>query len=331
MDMKKLLLEGSLSPSTLPCSGNLSSLGIKGDSAYEIAVKHGFQGTEQEWIDSFKNYNELLNKPTINGETLIGDLSCSDLGLQPEGDYVENNEDYKNDVNNWNIAYKHSQTEHAQSNAQENVIEKIKVNGKEVAVKDKEVDIIVSDIKTDNTLTVPDMAADAKEVGDRLNYHDSIIYPTYKINNVIDVQTLYDELVRIKNENEYVKDDTFNIIKGEGCKQIATVISSGVFLASFEHVARVKLLSDTSFECVYINPVKANDMYCIIENGTITKSFTINASDDSLQLVKDNYVRKIQGAENANKVLITDENGKIICGDLVSEQEIVSMLEEVFK
>jgi len=71
--------------------------GQDGKSAYEIAIDNGFSGTEQEWIDSLigasgetpnigengnwfigaidtgikagaiTNYNDLIDKPTING------------------------------------------------------------------------------------------------------------------------------------------------------------------------------------------------------------------------------------------------------------------------
>lgn len=30
--------------------------GTKGDSAYQIAIKNGFEGTEQEWLESIKGY-----------------------------------------------------------------------------------------------------------------------------------------------------------------------------------------------------------------------------------------------------------------------------------
>lgn len=47
------------------------------------------------------------------------------------------------DISEWDTAYTHSQSAHAPSNAQENVIESIKVNGIEQTVTDKEVDITV--------------------------------------------------------------------------------------------------------------------------------------------------------------------------------------------
>lgn len=35
-------------------NGTLASLGIRGYSAYDIAVKFGYQGTEHEWLESLK-------------------------------------------------------------------------------------------------------------------------------------------------------------------------------------------------------------------------------------------------------------------------------------
>ena len=34
------------------------------------------------------DYNDLLNKPTINGVEIAGDLSLDALGVQPAGDYA---------------------------------------------------------------------------------------------------------------------------------------------------------------------------------------------------------------------------------------------------
>ena len=46
------MLRGSLT-STTDAKGVLGFKGERGYSAYEIAVKNGYQGTEQEWIDHF--------------------------------------------------------------------------------------------------------------------------------------------------------------------------------------------------------------------------------------------------------------------------------------
>lgn len=62
--------------------GDKGDPGEDGKSAYEIAVEHGYEGTEEEWLSEMKDYNELDNKPQINGHTLSGNQSIDDLNLQ---------------------------------------------------------------------------------------------------------------------------------------------------------------------------------------------------------------------------------------------------------
>lgn len=52
--------------------------GPRGKSAYEIAVEHGFVGTEQEWIDSLSAGNAVSS---VNGQTGAVVLTKSDVGL----------------------------------------------------------------------------------------------------------------------------------------------------------------------------------------------------------------------------------------------------------
>lgn len=106
-------------------SGNLSNEVLRGFSAYEVAVQLGFEGSEEEWLESLngrevilkeicgslywkydneddesyrllsdlnfdgaREYDILLNKPTINNVELVGDLTLEDLGIQEAGNYV---------------------------------------------------------------------------------------------------------------------------------------------------------------------------------------------------------------------------------------------------
>ena len=85
--------------------------GEPGKSAYEIAVQNGFSGTEQEWITSLTgtpgetptigangnwyigavdtgvkagaitSYNDLTDKPTLNGDTIQGDMEIQSIPL----------------------------------------------------------------------------------------------------------------------------------------------------------------------------------------------------------------------------------------------------------
>ena len=69
-------------PEIVLIKGDKGDPGEDGKSAYEIAVEHGYEGTEEEWLSEMKDYNELDNKPQINNHILSGNQSSDDLGLQ---------------------------------------------------------------------------------------------------------------------------------------------------------------------------------------------------------------------------------------------------------
>lgn len=43
-------------------------VGDNGKSAYEIAVAHGYKGTEQEWLDSLKGLQGPQGEPGLKGD-----------------------------------------------------------------------------------------------------------------------------------------------------------------------------------------------------------------------------------------------------------------------
>lgn len=55
--------------------------GERGDSAYEIAVQNGYEGTEAEWADSFLNSDNYYNKSEVKG--LVIDNLTSETTDQP--------------------------------------------------------------------------------------------------------------------------------------------------------------------------------------------------------------------------------------------------------
>lgn len=98
-------------------TATLSSSVIKGFSAYDIAVSQGFKGTVEEWIESLKgekvqlrengdaiewkyendstwmeliklntlnDYELLMNKPSVDGNTLIGNLDLTEIYVRNE-------------------------------------------------------------------------------------------------------------------------------------------------------------------------------------------------------------------------------------------------------
>lgn len=90
--------------------------GDAGESAYEIAVRNGYSGSETEWIQSLTgtagetpyiggngnwfigavdtgvkagsvtSYNDLTDKPTLNGDIIEGDMEIQSIPL----DVIEN-------------------------------------------------------------------------------------------------------------------------------------------------------------------------------------------------------------------------------------------------
>ena len=90
--------------------------GDAGESAYEIAVRNGYSGSETEWIQSLTgtagetpyiggngnwfigavdtgvkagaitSYNDLTDKPTLNGDVIEGDMEIQSIPL----DVIEN-------------------------------------------------------------------------------------------------------------------------------------------------------------------------------------------------------------------------------------------------
>lgn len=84
-------INGLLSDEEMQLSGDLSILGVRGYSAYELAVQNGYTGTLEEFVYQLThmNYEEAFNKPKINGKELIGNVSLNEIGVY-ENDYASN-------------------------------------------------------------------------------------------------------------------------------------------------------------------------------------------------------------------------------------------------
>ena len=70
MDITSYILAKKYIDATLSGAGAL-----KGDSAYDIAVKNGFQGTESEWLKSLEGITPHIGE---NGNWFLGD---QDMGV----------------------------------------------------------------------------------------------------------------------------------------------------------------------------------------------------------------------------------------------------------
>lgn len=84
----RVVLDGELSLSNVldGQGGTYSRYDWRGYSAYEIAVLHGFIGTEEEWLASLHgedgtDYERLRNLPSIEGVPLIGNKTFPQLNM----------------------------------------------------------------------------------------------------------------------------------------------------------------------------------------------------------------------------------------------------------
>lgn len=127
------------------------------DEAEELVVAE-----ETDIIISSNNYNELINKPTINGVEVTGAMTGSALGLQ-------NSESGKGlSTNDYSNADKTKLAGIAEG-AQVNIIEGITVNGTAVSPTEKVVALIIATKTSDLT---NDAGFITKAVADLTNYYD---------------------------------------------------------------------------------------------------------------------------------------------------------------
>lgn len=77
-------------------SSGSGGVGIKGDSAYDIAIKNGFEGTELEWLNSLKGADGADGAKGDKGDK--GDSGA-------KGDKGDNGIDGKDGVGIENITY----------------------------------------------------------------------------------------------------------------------------------------------------------------------------------------------------------------------------------
>lgn len=117
MDIITLALCRKYVQASLAGAGALK--GQDGKSAFEIARSYGYSGTEEEWLNSLKgeagatpsigedgywyigsvntgisakpslSYNDLTDKPTIEGEELVGDYSFNVLSKNDIDEFFE--------------------------------------------------------------------------------------------------------------------------------------------------------------------------------------------------------------------------------------------------
>lgn len=115
-----------------------------------------WNGTEWKQVNKQPTTEELKTLLGLGSLAYLSEVTEANLSAElaekvnaaSEGNHAHLNKDELDkvadgDVEKWNAAYAHSQEDHAPANAQENVIESVKVNGAALEIKDKAVDITV--------------------------------------------------------------------------------------------------------------------------------------------------------------------------------------------
>lgn len=106
-ELRPISDSSSITPTTTTELATDVLLPSQGLSAYQIAVIHGFQGTEEEWLagivgrEGVNDYSLLSSKPKINSHELVGDKSSHDLDLASVND-VEDLQDQIDAIVNGN-------------------------------------------------------------------------------------------------------------------------------------------------------------------------------------------------------------------------------------
>lgn len=149
MGIQTLGLVGTLS-STGTISGRLSNATLRGERI-ELRVnennylQYRYEGQDDsQWQDLIElnnlNYEELINKPSINDITLIGNLTPADLGLSTRAEGIAT---ISRSGLTYTVTRPDGSTFSFDQLDQENVIESVSVNGTQLAVNNKNVNVTV--------------------------------------------------------------------------------------------------------------------------------------------------------------------------------------------
>lgn len=78
--------------------GRLYVAGTRGYSNYEIAVQNGFEGTEEEWLQTIYNY-----AAEITTNAIVARINAGSFGIQFQTTYYSTNEELILDLEVVNI------------------------------------------------------------------------------------------------------------------------------------------------------------------------------------------------------------------------------------
>jgi hypothetical protein len=200
-------------------------------------------------INKYKNYNELFNKPLINGVELVGDKSFEDLGIT---EYTENTIDNKIEEHNVNIE-SHLDIRQELNNKQDTLIA-----GSNITI----IDGIISSLGAQGGVTT-----DYKELGNKP-----------KINNVTLVDNVSLEDLGVQPVGEYITEEDLDN------KGYLTAVPTGYVteeeLNSYNFLTEVPedYYTNTQNEEIYAKKEDLNNKQNILTAG---ENITIEAVDEN--------------------------------------------------
>lgn len=183
------------------------------------------------------DYNALENRPQINGVTLTGDKSTSDLGitiptatsdLTNDSNFVAD-ASYTHTDNNYTTA-EQTKLSGIETGAEANVIEDVKVNGTSLTITNKSVNVtvptVISDLANDsgyitnsvNNLTNYTLTSDLSAVATSNSYTDLSNKPT--------IPTATSDLT---NDSGYITNSVNNLTNYTLTSDLSTVATSGSY------------------------------------------------------------------------------------------------------
>ena len=226
-------------------------------------------------INKYKNYNELFNKPLINGVELVGDKSFEDLGI---AEYTKNTIDSKMDEHNINIE-SHPDIRQELNNKQDTLIA-----GSNITI----IDGIISSLGAQGGVTT-----DYKELGNKP-----------KINNVTLVDNVSLEDLGVQPVGTYITEEELDN------KGFLTAVPTGYIteeeLNSYNFLTEVPedYYTNTQNEEIYAKKEDLNNKQNILTAGD---NITIETVDENTIISANIPEEYITEEELENKNYITSD------------------------
>lgn len=235
--------------------------------------------------DSTDNYEELSNRPYINGTEIVGQLTLEDLGIQPAGDYLNQNdlEEIENKINNMDLSAYATNTRVDEVEAQIENIDLTPYATKEfVSEEISNIDIPETDLSGYATEEYVDDAIAGIDI------------PETDLTDYATIQYVDDSIANIDNP------DTIPTVEITSCVR---PYSGGTVVSNIpENCTNLSELINTIYQNKYIGPVKVqtpiqvdtkilNPSFESINNTVNSYLYTLTTQEETYTFITMSYYR----------------------------------------